>query len=133
MPWSRPSSPGTSEPPSGVTILDVYHCILTSHWTHPMKWLPALLLLTACGGKTLVIESDTSWALTLDSYGTVTSRGNATYDVKVYPACWTVTKTDSLGTLRAYVETSTWMGLGNEVDGLATTSEPGGVVSGCTQ
>jgi len=97
-----------------------------------MKWLLLLLTLTACGGKTLVIESDTSWLGNLDGTGEIQGRGNAKYEVAdIAPICWSIRKTQEPGTLRAYMDTKTWFDLGNEIEGLSTTTDSLGVVSGC--
>jgi hypothetical protein len=98
--------------------------------------IPALaVVLTACGGKTLVVESDTAWSGTIDGVGQVAGRGKATYDLDAMrnESCWTITKTTEAGTLRVYAEQSTFFGLGNEVHAETTTSAPKGVASGCIQ
>ena len=93
------------------------------------------LVLIGCSGKTLHVESDTSWAGTIDRFGTVDGHGNAQYDIGglTGQVCWQIGKTTSVGTLRAYSDDDTWFGLGSEVDGDATTTAPAGVVQGCSQ
>jgi hypothetical protein len=100
----------------------------------PALWV-MLGMLTACSGKTLHVESDTSWAGTIDHFGTIDGHGNAQYDVGGVTGriCWSISKTTSAGILRAYTDDDTWFGLGSEVDGEATTTAPGGVVAGCSQ
>jgi hypothetical protein len=104
------------------------------------RLVPALLclLLAACGGRTLVVESDTEWSGTLDAYGNISGRGTARYELDARgltgssgQTCWSVTKTTEAGTLHAYVEESTWFGLGNQVSAESVTKVPNGVVGGC--
>ncbi len=97
-------------------------------------WL-GLLLLSACGGKTLVVESDTSWTGHVDHLGTVAGRGDREFGLGEFrgEVCWTLAKTTSLGTLRAYARDDTWFGLGSQVDGDASTTAANGQVAGCAQ
>lgn len=92
------------------------------------------LLLTACAGKTLKVESDTAWVGTIDQFGAVQGRGNADYDLGKTSGevCWTFQKVTSLGTLRVYSDDQTWFGLGSEIDGEMTTRDPSGTVQGCS-
>jgi hypothetical protein len=94
-----------------------------------------LILVCACSGKTLVVESDTSWSGTIDRLGTVAGRGGREFGLGGLQGevCWTLVKTTSLGTLRAYARDETWFGLGAEVDGDASTTAPNGQVAGCAQ
>jgi hypothetical protein len=93
-----------------------------------------LPLLMGCGGTTLVVESDTSWAGSVEGYGAISGRLKAEYDLgDAAGACWTVSKTTEAGTLRVYAETSQWFGLGNQVSGEATTAQAMGTVTGCVQ
>jgi len=98
-------------------------------------WGPAVLaLLTGCGGTALVIESDTSWAGSVDNYGAISGQGKAEYDLgDAGRSCWTLAKTTEAGTLRVYSRTSQWFGLGDEVNGESRTSAPMGTVTGCVQ
>lgn len=93
------------------------------------------LALVGCSDKTLHVESDTSWAGTIDRFGTVDGHGNSQYDLGgvAGQVCWQIAKTTSAGTLRAYSDDATWFGLGTEVDGDATTTAPAGGVQGCSQ
>jgi hypothetical protein len=96
--------------------------------------LVVLALLMGCGGTTLVVESDTSWAGSVDRYGAIAGRLRAEYDLgDAAGTCWTVSKTTEAGTLRAYAKTSEWFGLGDEVSGESTTTQANGVVTGCVQ
>jgi hypothetical protein len=96
--------------------------------------LTLLVLLTGCGGTTLVVESDTSWAGSVDGFGSISGRFRAEYDLgDADGKCWTVSKTTEAGTLRAYSKTSEWFGLGNQVSGESKTTEPMGTVTGCVQ
>jgi|SRR5687768_3234744 len=95
----------------------------------------AVTLLTSCGGRTLRIESDTSWTGTV---GGIPVSGHGSLDMEL-PArnggrgavCWDIRKTSEAGTLRAHVEQSTFFGLGSVVEGEMTTTAPFGVVAGC--
>lgn len=100
-----------------------------------LRYAPALaLILAACGGKTLVVDSDTSWQGTADGLGQVAGRGEGRMELPdLDEICWTLAKTTDAGTLRAYAETSTWFGLGSDVSGEATTTAPAGSVSGCVR
>lgn len=103
--------------------------------TAPPAWaLSLLVLVTACGGTTLVVESDTSWSGSVDGYGAISGRLKAEYDLgDAADKCWTVSKATEAGTLRVYARTSEWFGLGDEVSGEATTNQPMGTVTGCVQ
>ena len=92
-------------------------------------------VLIGCTDKTLHVESDTSWAGTIDQFGPVDGHGNAQYDIGgvTGEVCWKIAKTTTAGTLRAYADDKTWFGLGSEVDGEATTTAPAGEVQGCSQ
>jgi hypothetical protein len=96
-------------------------------------WRLALLaLVMGCGGTTLVVESDTSWAGTVDGFGPISGRLAAEYDLQdAAGKCWTVSKVTEAGTLRVYAKTSEWFGLGTEVSGDLTTTQPRGTVVGC--
>jgi len=94
--------------------------------------LAVLVLATGCGGTTLVVESDTSWAGSVDGYGAISGRLKAEYDLgDAAGRCWTVAKTTEAGTLKAYSKTSEWFGLGDEVNGESATTEPMGTITGC--
>lgn len=94
--------------------------------------LTCLALVLGCGGTTLVVDSDTSWAGTVGGYGPISGRLRAEYDLTdAAKQCWTVAKMTEAGTLRVYAKTSEWFGLGDEVSGEATTTEPMGSVTGC--
>lgn len=97
-------------------------------------WL-GVLLLCGCSGKTLVVESDTSWAGTIDRVGTVAGRGGKEFGLGGLQGevCWTLAKSTALGTLRAYAKDDTWFGLGSQVDGDAVTTAANGQVTGCAQ
>lgn len=100
----------------------------------PALWV-MLGLLTACSGKTLHIESDTSWAGAIDKFGPVAGHGNEQFDIggEKGQLCWHIAKTTSAGILRVYSDDDTWFGLGSEVDGDSTTTAPSGAVEGCSQ
>ena len=94
--------------------------------------LACLALVTSCGGTTLVVDSDTSWAGTVGGFGPISGRLRAEYDLAdAANQCWTVSKTTEAGTLRVYAITSEWFGLGDEVNGEGLTTEPLGSVTGC--
>jgi len=97
-------------------------------------WI-GVLLLCGCSGKTLVVESNTSWSGEIDRVGTVAGRGGKEFGLSGLrgEVCWVITKSTSLGTLRAYARDDTWFGLGSEVDGEAVTTAPNGRVEGCAQ
>jgi hypothetical protein len=88
-------------------------------------------LVMGCGGTHLVVDSDTSWAGSVDGYGAISGHGHAEYDIDASHRCWTVQKLSEAGTLRAYATTSEWFGLGDEVNGEARTTAPQGSVRGC--
>ena len=100
-----------------------------------MRWLlSAVLLLCACDKTTLVVESDTSWA---GSVGDSQVKGRDDRRIELANVkediCWSIAKTTSAGTLRAYAEDDTWFGLGSQVDGESTTTAPSGKVEGCAR
>jgi hypothetical protein len=98
--------------------------------------IPAVVVvLAACDTKELVIQSNTTWDGTITGYGDVAGSGNAVIDLTDAPSnvCWTLKKTTSAGTLRAYLADETWFGLGKEYDGDQTTTEPSGQIEGCNQ
>lgn len=100
---------------------------------HPLFALVAVPLCAACNSKTLVIESDTSWNGEVQGYVTLSGRDNATIDLDDAPqsVCWTLAKTTSAGTLRAYLKEEDWLGLSKDYVGDATTTEPNGQIGGC--
>jgi hypothetical protein len=105
-----------------------------------MRWrtllaLVAVPMFAACNSKTLVIESDTSWSGEVQGYVTLSGRDNATIDLDNAPQnfCWTVAKTTSAGTLRAYLKEEDWLGLSKDYVGDAKTTEPNGEIGGCVQ
>jgi len=94
--------------------------------------LAVLACVIGCGGTTLVVDSDTAWAGSVDGYGAISGRFRAEYDLGAGSGhCWTVSKATAAGTLRVYSKTSEWFGLGNEVSGESTTTQPMGTVTGC--
>jgi hypothetical protein len=95
--------------------------------------IPALaVLVLGCGGTTLVVNSDTSWAGSVAGYGTISGQGSAEYDIESGSgSCWTVSKLTEAGTLRVYAKQSEWFGIGEEVGGEAATTSPLGSVTGC--
>jgi hypothetical protein len=96
--------------------------------------LALLFLAMGCGGTTLVVESDTSWSGSVDGFGPVAGRFKAEYDLgDASGKCWTVSKATEAGTLRVYSKTSEWFGLGDQVSGESTTTQPMGTVTGCVQ
>jgi hypothetical protein len=100
----------------------------------PPCGLALLVLVMGCGGTTLVVESDTSWAGSVDGYGAISGRLKAEYDLgDAGHACWTVSKSTEAGRLRVYSKTSEWFGLGDEVSGESTTTQPMGTATGCVQ
>jgi hypothetical protein len=99
---------------------------------HPLWGVTFFACVMGCGGTTLVVDSDTSWAGTVGGYGAISGRLRAEYDLAdAANQCWTVSKTTEAGTLRVYASTSEWFGLGDEVNGEATTTQPMGSVTGC--
>jgi hypothetical protein len=59
------------------------------------------ILATGCGGTHLVVDSDTSWAGSIDGFGSISGKGSAEYDMlDAGRLCWTVSKTTEAGTLR---------------------------------
>ncbi len=108
-----------------------------------MTWRPPPLLslvvflaagATACGDKVLYVESNASWAGTVDGIGAVTGTGSADFDVAEVDGevCWTLHKTTLAGTLRAYVKDEGAFGASSDIEGLETTSEPYGEIGGCS-
>ncbi len=108
-----------------------------------MTWRPPPLLslllflaagTTACGDKVLYVESNASWAGSVDGIGDVTGTGNEEFDVSEVEGevCWTLRKTTLAGTLRAYVKDEGAFGAGSDIEGLETTSEPYGEIGGCS-
>jgi hypothetical protein len=94
--------------------------------------LTMLAFVMGCGGTTLVVDSDTSWTGSVDGYGAISGRLSAEYDLRAGGGqCWTVSKATEAGTLRVYSKTSEWFGLGTEVNGESTTTQPMGTVTGC--
>jgi hypothetical protein len=102
------------------------------HVLFPLVTVP---LLAACNSKTLVIESNTAWQGEVTGYVTLSGRDGATIDLKDASGtvCWTLAKTTSAGTLRAYLKEEDWLGLHVSYAGDATTSEPNGQIGGCLQ
>jgi hypothetical protein len=97
-------------------------------------WTFVVLTLMGCGGTTLVVDSDTAWAGSVDAYGSISGRGNANYDLgDAARSCWAVGKTTDAGTLRVYAKTSEWFGIGDVITGESTTSAPRGTVTGCAR
>ena len=98
-------------------------------------WVVIGFVATACGSKTLVVESDTSWAGAVGEVGSVEGRGRATYELSATAdrICWSLAKLSEAGTLRAYAQRSTFFGLGSDVEAEATTTAPLGSVTGCIQ
>jgi hypothetical protein len=90
----------------------------------------AAVLLSACDlDTTLVVESDTVWAGTIDDRP-VSGRGNTEFDIDG-TVCWRLSKQSSAGILRAYAEKESTFG-GSSAFGVQQTTSPGGVVEGCT-
>ena len=101
---------------------------------HLCAWLAITLI--ACSEDTVVVvESDTVWRGDIETYGAVDGRGDARFDISDAEdeVCWTFVKQTDFGTLRVYAEDDTWFGLGSQVDGEQTTTEPNGQVRGCAQ
>lgn len=100
-----------------------------------MRWpflVVVLLTATACGGPTMVIESDTSWSGSIGGTGssaTYSGSGNREFDLESGTTCWSIQKQTRPGRLRAYVKRKTITG--SDVEGDATTNAEFGVVSGC--
>lgn len=88
------------------------------------------LTLSACGDKTLVIESNAPWTGDVDGVGAVDGVGNDEISLDG-GACWSLRKTTLAGTLRAYGRSENIFGLSADVEDLETTSAPYGEVSGC--
>lgn len=101
----------------------------------PLLYVGVALVLSACSGKTLHVESDTSWSGSVDQFGPIQGHGNAQYDLgdSHGRVCWKIDKATSVGVLRAYADDDTWFGLGSEIDGEASTTAPSGSVEGCSQ
>lgn len=101
----------------------------------PLLLWGVVVALSACSGKTLHVESDTSWSGTVDQFGAVQGSGNAQYDLGDThgQVCWTIGKVTTAGILRVYADDDTWFGLGSEVDGESSTTAPSGAVEGCSQ
>ncbi|MGH7585474.1 MAG: hypothetical protein ACREMH_04440 [Gemmatimonadales bacterium] len=100
------------------------------------RWVCAALVslgLLGCGDKTLFVESNAPWEGTVDGVGAVTGESNGDFDVSEVDGevCWTLRKTTMAGVLRAYVEDEGAFGLGTNIEGLETTNEPYGEVTGC--
>jgi len=100
------------------------------HFLFPLVTVP---LLAACNSKTLVIESNTAWQGEVTGYATLSGRDGATIDLDgaTGNVCWTLEKTTSAGTLRAYLKESDWLGLSVRYAGDAKTTEPNGQIGGC--
>ena len=104
------------------------------------RWIApagAALMLAGCGAQVLHVESDTAWTGTIASIGPVEGRGSRDFELSASPdrepPCWSLQKQSEAGTLRVWVEQSTWFGLGNDIDADGTTTEPLGVVAGCAR
>jgi len=95
----------------------------------------AVPLVVACNTKTLVIESNTSWQGEVTGVFSLSGRDDATIELDDAPAslCWTVSKTTSAWTLRAYLKEEDWLGLSKNYTGDATTTAPNGQIGGCIQ
>lgn len=99
-------------------------------WVFP---LVASIFLASCGDTVVRIESDTTWAGTIEG-NNVSGRGDATFTMSANGAggnCVTIRKTTEAGTLRVIIEQATWFDLGNEIHFEGTTTEPMGTVTGC--
>ena len=104
------------------------------------RWIApagAALMLAGCGAQVLHVESDTAWTGTIASIGPVEGRGSRDFELSGSPdrgqVCWSIQKASDAGTLRVWVEQSTWFGLGNDIDADNTTTDPLGVVNGCAR
>ena len=100
------------------------------------RWVCAAVLLLGllgCGDKTLFVESNAPWQGTVDGIGDVSGTGNKDFDVSEVDGevCWTLKKTTLAGVLRVYVEDNGAFGLSTDIEGLKTTTDPYGEVSGC--
>jgi hypothetical protein len=97
----------------------------------------AALLLAGCGEQIIHIESDTTWSGTIGD-APVSGRGAYTGRLPARTTsrgevCWNIQKTTEAGTLRVWVEQSTFFGLGNLIDADNTTTAPHGTVAGCVE
>jgi len=90
------------------------------------------VLLTGCADRTLVVESDTSWAGSVDKVGQVSGQGGTRIELEPSAGhqCWDLHKTTSAGTLRAYVRDKSNF-TGTDTEGDMTTTAPDGHATGC--
>lgn len=91
----------------------------------------ALLLLAACSGPTLYVESDTAWTGAVTGEGrnqanAVEGVGDKTFDLRRGTTCWEFKKATAEGVLRVYATK-----VGNRATGDDRTTDPFGTVNGC--
>lgn len=92
----------------------------------------AVFLLAGCEGRTLHVESNTSWTGYIggDAGSSVEGRGNHSWPLNPGTTCWSFQKETEGGTLRAYASGGGIAAPDRQGD--ATTTAAYGVVSGCT-
>jgi hypothetical protein len=90
-------------------------------------------LLAGCAERTLMIESDTSWSGNVQQVGAINGQGGAELELPSTGGrlCWDLQKGTTAGTLRAYVRDKKNF-FGTDTDGDMATTEPNGLITGCT-
>lgn len=91
----------------------------------------AVVLLSACSGPTLYVESDTAWTGVVTGEGrnqssSVEGTGNRSFQLRRGTTCWEFKKATADGNLRVYATK-----VGNRGTGDDRTSDPFGTVNGC--
>ena len=99
-------------------------------WKKPVG-VAAVVMLAACSGPTLYVESDTAWSGTVTGEGrnqsaAVEGTGNRTFDLRRGTTCWEFRKATAEGSLRVYATK-----VGNRGTGDDRTTDPFGTVNGC--
>ena len=91
-------------------------------------------MLSACSGKTLHVESDTSWSGSVDQFGPVEGHGNARYDLGDThgQVCWKIDKAIDGRRPARHADDDTWFGLGSEIDGIFYDRADSARVEGCS-
>jgi hypothetical protein len=94
----------------------------------------AIMLLSACTDRELIIESNTSWSGFIGGEESGYSRdgsGNAKFELEEGRTCWTFQKETTDGSIRVYARTKELFG--TERYGDAWTTTEFGVVAGCIE
>jgi hypothetical protein len=94
----------------------------------------AIMLLSACTDRELIIESNTSWSGFIGGEESGYSRngsGNATFDLDEGRTCWEFQKETAEGSIRAYAKTRELFGSDRSGDAWTTTEF--GFVAGCIE